>query len=141
MSNMEVDLESGAVKEALELLLDLKKSGLLSLLKEMVSSADGIMEDMQADTSTLRLALLIGAVLEASRRLKAEKVIDLKMNTENAAYCLFDSLASTKPEESQPKGLMGLMGALRDEDVQLGLGYLIGIAKNLGSCVKSLKKQ
>ena len=133
------EVEVQALKDLLEVALELKRSGLLGMLKELLSSTESIMEGMQSDLSTFRLGLLLGAILEAARRLDGEKAISLKMNTEDASYCLFNSLAATKPGEVQPKGMMGLMSALRDPDVQKGIGYLIAIAKNLGSCLNQLK--
>lgn len=133
----EVDVK--ALEDLLEVARELKKTGVLGMLKEFAESYEAMMEGMQADVSTFRLGLLLGAMLEASRRLEAEKAISLKMNTEDAAYCIFNSLAETKPSEAQPRGMMGLMSALRDPDVQKGLGYLIAIAKNLGACLKKLK--
>ncbi|MCE4617979.1 MAG: DUF1641 domain-containing protein [Desulfurococcales archaeon] len=133
------EVEVQALKDLLEVALELKRSGLLGMLKELLSSTESIMEGMQSDLSTFRLGLLLGAILEAARRLDGEKAISLKMNTEDASYCLFNSLAATKPGEVQPKGMMGLMSALRDPDVQKGIGYLIAIAKNLGACLNQLK--
>ncbi len=133
------EVEVQALKDLLEVALELKRSGLLGMLKELLTSTESIMEGMQSDLSTFRLGLLLGAILEAARRLDGEKAISLKMNTEDASYCLFNSLAATKPGEVQPKGMMGLMSALRDPDVQKGIGYLIAIAKNLGACLNQLK--
>jgi len=133
------EVEVQALKDLLEVALELKRSGLLGMLKELLSSTESMMEGMQSDLSTFRLGLLLGAILEAARRLDGEKAVSLKMNTEDASYCLFNSLAATKPGEVQPKGMMGLMSALRDPDVQKGIGYLIAIAKNLGACLNQLK--
>lgn len=133
------EVEVQALKDLLEIALELKRSGLLGMLKELLSSSESIMEGMQSDLSTFRLGLLLGAILEAARRLDGEKAVSLKMNAEDASYCLLNSLAATKPGEVQPKGMMGLMSALRDPDVQKGIGYLIAIAKNLGACLNQLK--
>lgn len=133
------ELDVKALEDLLEVARALKESGLLGMLKEILANTESLMEGMQMDLSTFRLGLLLGAILEASRRLDGEEAVSLKMNTEDASFCLFRSLATTKPGEVEPKGMMGLMSALRDSDVQKGIGYLIAIAKNLGGCLKQLK--
>ncbi|MEB3806073.1 MAG: DUF1641 domain-containing protein [Desulfurococcales archaeon] len=134
------EVEVQALKDLLEVALELKKSGLLGMLKEMLSDTEGAMSGMQADTSLMRLGVLIGAMLEAARRLDGSTIAGLKMNTEDTSFCLFNSLASVTPAKAEPKGMFGLMGALRDPDVQKGLGYLMAIAKSLGACLRSLEK-
>jgi len=132
------EVEAAALKELVDVAVELKKSGVLGMLKEIASSADSLMEGIEADTSFMRLGLLLGALLEASRRLDAGKTAGLKMNTEDAAYCLLDTLASTKPGEAKEAGLVDLLKALGDPDVKRGLGYLLAVAKNLGACLGRL---
>ncbi len=134
------DVEIQALKDLVEIAVNLKRSGLLGMLKSLLEDYEAALIGLQADPSLLRLGIFIGALFEASRKLEGEKIAALKMNTEDATYCLFDSLASTVPSKAEPKGLWGLMGALRDPDVQKGLGYIIALAKNLGACInKKLK--
>ena len=135
------ELEVQALKDLLEVAVKLKETGILGMLKEFLSDNEENLAGLQADTSLIRLGFMLGALLEASRRLPAEKAPMLKMNVEDAAFCLFNSLADTKPGETKRVGLTGLMGALRDPDVQTGLGFLIGIAKNLGACLRGMGKE
>jgi len=138
MSFSEAEIQ--ALKDLMDLAVQLKKSGLLGMLKTILEDTEGAMAGMQADTSLLRLGVLIGALFEASRRLDGGQIASLKMNTEDAAYCLLNSLAATNPAKAEPKGMFGLLGALRDPDVQKGLGFIIALAKNLGGCMnKKLK--
>lgn len=39
-------------------------------------------------------------------------------------------------EVEKPIGLMGLLAAPRDPDVQRGLGYLVSLLKQLGKCLE-----
>ena len=133
------EMEVQALKELLEVAVKLKKTGILGMLNSFLSEYEEALAGLQADTSLLRLGILIGAVMEASRRLEPSKTPSLKMNVEDAAYCLFDTLATTDPAKAEKKGLTGLMGALRDPDVQKGLGFILAIAKNLGACLNRLQ--
>jgi len=135
------EAEVQALKDLMDVAVQLKKSGLLGMLKAMLEDTEGAMAGLQADTSLLRLGVLVGALFEAARRLESEEIALLKMNTEDAAYCLLEGLAKTKPAEAEPKGMMGLIGALRDPNVQKGLGFLIALAKNLGGCMNKQLKQ
>jgi uncharacterized protein YjgD (DUF1641 family) len=45
--------------------------------------------------------------------------------------CLTYALAAA--EDAKPVGLFGLLSALRDPEVQKGLGFLIAVLKKLGS--------
>ncbi len=133
------EVEVQALKDLMEVAYALKKSGILGMLKEFLADSEATLSTFQNDPSLTRLGVLIGAILEAARRLDGAQVAQLKMNTEDTSFCLFNSLANTKPAEAEAKGLFGLMGALRDPDVQKGLGYLIAIAKNLGACISKLE--
>ncbi|MCE4627619.1 MAG: DUF1641 domain-containing protein [Desulfurococcales archaeon] len=135
------ELEVQALKDLLEVAVKLKEMGIIGMLKEFLSNSEENLAGLQADVSLLRLGVLLGAMLEASRRLPGEKTASLKMNVEDASYCLFSSLADTNPAKTKKVGLTGLMGALRDPDVQKGLGFLIGMAKNLGACLRKLEKE
>ena len=61
----------------------------------------------------------------------------MKMNLEELTYCTLNALAAAKSSEAKRVGLFGMLSALRDLDVQLGLGLLLAIAKNLGACIRS----
>ncbi|MCE4625916.1 MAG: DUF1641 domain-containing protein [Desulfurococcales archaeon] len=134
------DFELEALKELLEVAVELKKSGILGMLKSFLSEGEEALAGLQRDPSLLRLGVLLGALFEAARRLEAEKTVQLKMNVEDASYCLFNTLAEVSPAKAEPKGgIFGLMGVLRDPDVQKGLGYLIAMAKSLGACMRRME--
>lgn len=46
--------------------------------------------------------------------------------------CLTHAIAAA--ETNKQVGLMGLLSALRDPDVQRGLGFFISVLKGLGQC-------
>ncbi len=127
-----------ALKELAEIAAELKKSGILGALKELVESADALMEGIEDDRGLLRLGVLVGALLEAARRIDGSEVASLKMNVEDAGYCVLEALASAKPGETGDVGILGLLKALNDPQVRRGLGYLLAVAKGLGACIEKL---
>jgi len=135
MTGSQAQLETEALKELLEVAVELKKTGVLGMLKEFLADSEGFMTSIQNDPSIFRLVSLVGAIVEAARKLDGAQIAGLKKNTENTVYCLFNSLSSTEPEKAEKVGMLGLMGALRDPDVQKGLGFIIALAKNLGGCL------
>ncbi|MEM3285040.1 MAG: DUF1641 domain-containing protein [Fervidicoccaceae archaeon] len=135
------EIEIQAIKDLLEIAVELKKSGILGMLKEMLSDSQKALSGMQADTSLLRLGVLLGAMLEASRRLNSEKIADLKENTEDTALCLLSTVSSSSPQKAPRLGILGLLKEMRDPKVQKGLGYLVELLKNMGSCLGELEAE
>ncbi|MEB3755577.1 MAG: DUF1641 domain-containing protein [Desulfurococcales archaeon] len=131
----ETELETEVIKDLVELIKELKKTGLLGMIKEFVKDFEAFLANMQNDTSFTRTFMLLGAFLEATRKLDGSQMAGLKLSTENATYCALDSLSKTDASKAKPRGLWGLMSALRDPDVQKGIGYVVEIMKNLGSCM------
>lgn len=131
-------VEIDALRELTEIATELKKSGMLGALKELAESSDALMEGIEDDRGLLRLGVLAGALLEAARRLEGSDVASLKMNVEDAGYCVLEALATANPGKSGNVGLFGLLRALNDPDVKRGLGYLLAIAKSLGACIGKL---
>jgi len=140
--NMEFsEFEVEALRELVELAVELKKSGILGMLKSAVSDSEEAFHALTSDPSLFRLAALAGALLEAGRRIDGSQVAGIKRTVETASYCLLDSLANTDPAKAEPKGMMGAVSALRDPDVQKGLGFLLALAKNLGACLNRAGSQ
>ncbi len=140
--NIEAGLDAAsleALRELAELAAELKKTGLLGMLKEFVSKQEELLELFENDVGLLRLVSLLAAVLEAARNVDGSQVAAIQSNTEKMVGCLLGSLASVDPAKAKPRGLTGLMGALRDPDVQKGLGFIMDLAKALGGCLNKSK--
>ena len=134
------EVEVQALKDLIEVAVELKKTGLLGMMKEFLADTEDLMASVANDTSNFRLIALLGALMEAARRLDGAQIASIKKTTEDASYCLLNSLAEVDPAKAEPKGMMGMMSALRDPDVQKGLGFLIALAKSLGGCLNRLSK-
>jgi len=135
------EIEVQALKDLIEVAVELKKSGLLGMLKDFLTDTEDFMSSFANDRSSFRLLALLGALLEAARRLDGAQISSIKKTTEDTSYCLLNSLAEIDPAKAKPRGLGGMMSALRDPDVQKGLGFLIALAKSLGGCLNKLEKE
>ncbi len=133
-----LDEESLKALEALvETAVKLKESGILDALRVIAERSAEIFAYVANEVPLHRFAALGDAATAAIGKLKPEEVLDLRLTVEQASECLFKSLASTKVENVQPVSTFGLLRVLGDKDVQIGLGFLIAIAKNLGACIRS----
>ncbi|MEB3765449.1 MAG: DUF1641 domain-containing protein [Desulfurococcales archaeon] len=136
----ETGLEVAALKELMEVAVLLKKSGILGMLKNFLSDSEALMEAFQNDTSMTRLIALLGGVMEATRRVDGAQMASMKENTEETVHCAFQGLATTDPVKANKMGMFGLLGALRDPDVQKGLGFVMMLLKNIGACLNAKEK-
>ena len=136
----ETGLEVAALKELMEVAVLLKKSGILGMLNNFLSDSEALMEAFQNDTSMTRLVALLGGVMEAARRVDGAQMASMKENTEETVHCAFQGLATTDPVKANKMGMFGLLGALRDPDVQKGLGFVMMLLKNIGTCLNAKEK-
>ncbi len=117
--------EVEALQTLIETAIKLKESGILDMLYTIAEKSE-------------ELLMLLGndvAVQRGIEALNPEEVRDAKPVIETLTSCSVKALASTRLEDAKPKGLLGLLGALRDKDVQTGLALMLLIAKSLGSCI------
>ncbi|UXD21979.1 hypothetical protein IPA_00430 [Ignicoccus pacificus DSM 13166] len=127
-----------AMEELLEMLAKLKETGLLDMMKAIVERYEDLMTFLAQDRRLFHAMTLGEAMLNGMENVDA---IRLKLSMQNLSECAFEALASEEVEKAEPVGLMGLMRALRDPDVMMGLGLLIAMAKALGKCVKKKRSQ
>jgi uncharacterized protein YjgD (DUF1641 family) len=112
------------------------------ILKELVNTLydfkrSGVLDDLLNAAATLRFfteGLLTRDFMEKVAKLQEVALIagtNLAMDS-SKVDCLTYALAAA--EDAKPVGLFGLLSALRDPEVQRGLGFLIAVLKKLGSC-------
>lgn len=58
----------------------------------------------------------------------------LGANAEQLAACLASALSAQGLGAAKPVGLGGILSALRDKDVQKGIGILIELIRSIGNC-------
>ena len=135
------DEESMKALEALmEIAVYLKESGILDLLRVVAERSNELLALIGNDPAIHRATALAHGATRGITRLKPEEVVAAKQNIEKLTECTLRSMASVDPAEAKPVGLFGMLGMLRDRDVQRGLGLLLAIAKNLGACAAAGKQ-
>jgi uncharacterized protein YjgD (DUF1641 family) len=114
----------------------------MDVIKELVNTLfefkrSGVLDDLLNAAATLRFlteGLLTRDFIEKVAKLQEVALVagtNLAMDT-SKIDCLTYALAAA--EDAKPVGLFGLLSALRDPEVQKGLGFLIAVLKKLGSC-------
>ncbi|MFN3805200.1 MAG: DUF1641 domain-containing protein [Pyrobaculum sp.] len=110
---------------------------LVVTLKEYKLS--GVLDDLLKIAATIRFlteGLLTRDLIERISKLQEVAFVagtNLAQDT-SKVDCLTHAMAAA--DASKPVSLMGLLSALRDPEVQRGLGYLISLLKNLGACMR-----
>jgi len=134
-----VDMDEEAAK-ALETLVEtavaLKRSGMLDMLRVIAEKSSEILAMVGNDPSIQRALGIVHAAQSGISKVSPDEVREAKNVVELVTACGLKAMAATKPEEAKPKGLFGMMGAMRDKDVQMGLALMLLVAKNLGACIR-----
>jgi uncharacterized protein YjgD (DUF1641 family) len=114
----------------------------IDVIKELVNTLfefkrSGVLDDLLNAAASLRFlteGLLTRDFMEKVGKLQEVALIagtNLAMDS-SKVDCLTYALAAA--DDAKPVGLFGLLSALRDPEVQRGLGFLIAVLKKLGSC-------
>ena len=123
-----------ALEELLEVAVELKKSGVLGWLRALAEMGEKLQELVVSEEPLFRLLGLLQALQGGVSRLEPGEYAQARRNAEETVQCLFKGLTRASPAEAPKPGLLGLMGALRDERVRKGLGLLLSLAAGLGEC-------
>ena len=129
------ELEAKALAELIEIAVKLKESGILDLLRELADMADEIVSSIADDAGLYRTLGLADAAQSGLAKVEDDDFIQAKIVLENLVKCSMKGLAEAGRKEIPRVGLFGMLGALRDKDVQKGLGLLLALAKGMGACV------
>ncbi|MCE4602024.1 MAG: DUF1641 domain-containing protein [Desulfurococcales archaeon] len=140
MAESRSEYEAQALKDLIEVAVALKKSGMLDLLKALSERSEELMTLMADDITLYRALGLMDAAGSGLDKVDPDDIIDSKQTIEDLTRCTIRSMAEVSRKGVKPVGLTGMLGALRDKDVQVGLGLLIQLAKGLGACYSSRKK-
>jgi len=130
-----------AVK-ALETLIEtavlLKESGMLDMLRVIAEKSGELLALIGNDVGLARaLGLAHAAHSALENRVSGSDITAAKNLIETMTSCTIKAMAQTDPAKAKPRGLFGMLGALRDRDVQMGLAVLLDLAKHLGACIRS----
>ncbi|MEA1932658.1 MAG: DUF1641 domain-containing protein [Euryarchaeota archaeon] len=112
------------LQEALDTLVEFQRSGTLDELAELgdvVSLGTAAMTDEMV-RSLAATGSSLGEVAETAAQ----------DETRDGLTAMLNSVSAAEQAETAPVGMVGLMKAIRDPEIQHGLGYLLAIAKALG---------
>ncbi|MFT4958603.1 MAG: hypothetical protein ACI9EZ_001935, partial [Halobacteriales archaeon] len=117
------------LSEAVDTMVDLQESGTLDDLAdaaEVVSLAGGAMDDEMVMTLA-KAGNNMGELADAAADPAASRGMEM----------LLQSISESCVHKEPPKqmGMIGLMKAIRDPDVQRGLGFWMSVAKNVGMMI------
>ena len=127
-----------ALETLVETAVMLKETGMLDMLRVIAEKSGELLALIGNDVGIARaLGLLHAAQSGLENRVTGDDVRDAKKLIETMTGCTVKAMAATDPAKAKPRGLFGMLGALRDKDVQMGLAVLLDLAKNLGACIRS----
>ncbi len=111
------------LKELVNTLYDFKRSGVLNSLLNAAASLRFFTEGLFTRDFVEKVGKLqvVASIAGTNHAMDSSKV-----------DCLTCALAAA--DDAKPVGLFGLLSALRDLEMQRGLGFLIAVLKKLGSC-------
>ena len=130
-----------ALETLIEVAVKLKESGLLDTLNFIAEKSGELLTIISNDVPLQRAAALGDAGLRALGRLEPQEVINVKFNMEELTTCAFKALSEFKVEELKPVGLAGMLKAVNDKDMQLGLAMMMALGKAMGKCLREKAKQ
>ncbi len=135
------EVQAQALSQLLSSIISLKRSGLLGLINYLAEKADDTFLAISDDPVLMRLAGLLASLGRGVEKVDGTQFAKAKMGIEDLASCTMNAIADVDLAKPRKLGVMGLMSALRDPDVSQGIGILLDIAKNLGACARSKKKE
>ncbi|PMP60922.1 MAG: hypothetical protein C0171_01690 [Caldisphaera sp.] len=135
------EIQAQTLSMLLNSISSLKKSGLLGLINYLAEKSDDTFLTMSDDPVIMRLVGLLATLSRGVEKVDGVQFAKAKMTVEDLTTCAINAMSSVDITKPRKLGLMGLMRSLGDPDVSQGLGILLDIAKNLGACARSKKKE
>ena len=122
------------LNKTLKLLNKLNELGILdSLIDVLDPEVIDKLVPLILNIHTLRLLEQLDNILEI--------LSSLDYNTIKGKINLINEAVKSIPEKPKPVGLTGLLGALRDPDVQRGLGIVIEVLRKIGEHTRHQKTE
>ena len=134
-----LEAETEALTTLLKLAAKLKESGLLDLLETAAEKYEELLLYTSSDQRVYHALAALEAVLNGLKNADPWKY---KLALEATTSCLIEAFDVNEMQKVKPvKGVLGLLRALSDPNVAMGLGLLIHIAGKLGACMARMQKQ
>ena len=135
------EVQAQALAELLDAIVNLKRSGLLGMISYLADKAEDSFLSAATDPALMRLMAILASVNNGITKVDATVFANAQNNITDLTTCAFEAISKVNLSEPRKVGLLGLMRELSDPDVSQGLGILLDLAKQLGSCVRSKSPQ
>lgn len=137
MSEIKITEEDARViEELIKLARNLKAGGYLTLINELTTNGDLLLEHIASEKAIIRGLALAEAAADPIKNMPPQQIPPIRKHITYMMGATFEALAKTDPKETPQVGMFGMLKYLNDPDVQKGLGFLMTLAKNLGKALK-----
>ncbi len=128
--------DARVVEELVTLARHLKAGGYLSLITELTTNGDLLLEHLASERSVIRGLALAEALADPIKNMPPEDVPRVRHHLVQLVGSALKAMAETNPKEAPKVGMLGALRYLGDPQVQKGLGFLLTLAKNLGKALE-----
>ncbi len=131
--------DARALQELITVARHLKAGGYLSLITELTTNGDLLLEHLANERAILRGLGLAEAAMDPIKNMPPDKMPRLRYHILHVVGSLVEALAETDPKAAPRVGMFGALRYLNDPHVQKGLGFLLALAKNLGRALEEFE--
>jgi len=128
--------DARVVQELITVARHLKAGGYLSLITELTTNGDLLLEHLANERAAIRGLGLLEAVTDPIKNMPPQDMPRVRHHLVQLVGSLLHAMADTNPKEAPRVGMLGALKYLNDPQVQKGLGFLLALAKNLGKALE-----
>jgi len=127
--------DARVIQELITVARHLKAGGYLSLVTELTTNGDLLLEHLANERAIIRGLGLAEAAMDPIKNMPPDKMPKLRYHILHVVGALIEALSETDPKAAPKVGMFGALKYLNDPHVQKGLGFLLTLAKNLGKAL------
>ncbi|HSO36779.1 MAG TPA: TusE/DsrC/DsvC family sulfur relay protein [Labilithrix sp.] len=110
---------------------DLDKKGYFAFGKELLAVGERVVEGFQPD-DVRKLGDAVVGILETVRAMTQPRILEIAGEA---------SQVLEKSDEAEPLGLLGMVRATRDDDVQKGMAVMMEVMRHVGRAARAVEEQ
>ncbi len=127
--------DARVIEELVTLARHLKAGGYLSLITELTTNGDLLLEHLANERAAIRGLGLLEALADPIKNMPPQDMPRVRHHLVQLVGSALQAVAETDPKRAPRVGMLGALKYLNDPQVQKGLGYLLTLAKNLGKAL------
>jgi len=128
--------DARVIQELIKVARHLKAGGYLSLITELTTNGDLLLDHLANEKAIIRSLGLVEAAVDPVKNMPPEKMPKIRYHILHLMGALVEALSETNPKEAPKVSMFGALKYLNDPHVQKGLGFLLTLAKNLGKALE-----